>query len=62
MGLDIDLNSENRKMSLQILERGIRIDSELKEAARKHSGPESSFEALAKDEEFLRITEKRNQS
>ena len=56
-GVEADIDSENRKMSLQILERGIRIEPELRESARKHSDPDSSFEALEKDIDFLRITE-----
>jgi tetratricopeptide (TPR) repeat protein len=48
--------SENRTMSLRLLEQAIRIDSANRATARKHSEIGSSFESLSEDEEFLRIT------
>jgi tetratricopeptide (TPR) repeat protein len=56
-GIAENADSENRKQSLKILEWAIRIDPECREAARKHSEPDSSFAALENDGDFLRLTE-----
>jgi tetratricopeptide (TPR) repeat protein len=48
--------SENRKESLHLLEQSVRIEPDLRAAARRHSEPYDSFESLVSDIDFLRIT------
>ena len=50
------LESENRLESLKLLAQAIADDSELAKLARKHSEPTASFDALAKDVDFLDLT------
>jgi len=47
-------SSEHRRQALEYLERSIRMDESFKEWARDHS--DNSFDALANDPDFLRIT------
>jgi tetratricopeptide (TPR) repeat protein len=49
-------DSQNRAAALRVLEDAIRIDPGNRAVARKHTEPGDSFDTLAKDADFLRIT------
>jgi tetratricopeptide (TPR) repeat protein len=55
-GLDALPESENRRQGLEALKRAILIDQENKTTAMGHSEPGDSFDFLARDEEFKRLT------
>lgn len=50
------IDSKNRKESLEYLAQAIRIDPENKAAALKYAVPDESFESVAQDDDFKRIT------
>lgn len=56
LGVATAPDSENRRKSLEFLEKAIRLDPTSKEWARKYAVVNESFESLMSDEGFLKIT------
>jgi tetratricopeptide (TPR) repeat protein len=55
-GLKEISDSENRHTSLRLLREAISEEPELAARAKKHSEPSSSFESLASDPDFVKLT------
>jgi tetratricopeptide (TPR) repeat protein len=57
LGVDELTASTNRIESLRLLQQGIHAESDLKALARKHTEEGDSFESLATDPDFLKLTD-----